>query len=55
MTVGRKKLTMAAIIHTTIAIPSAFNQPMLYKKPRAISQAIPPIIDANHPNSGRRK
>jgi len=55
MTVGRTKLTMAAIIHTIIAMPSAFSQPMLYKTPRAISQAIPPMRDANHPNSGRRK
>ena len=53
--VGKKKLTMAAIIHTIRAMPSAFSQPMLYKKPRAISQAIPPMRDANHPNSGLRK
>jgi hypothetical protein len=53
--VGRKKLTMAAIIHTIRAMPSALSQPTLYKMPRAISQAIPPMRDANHPNSGLRK
>ena len=53
--VGRNIPTTAAITHTIRAIPSAFSHPIPYKKPRAISQAIPPIRDAYHPNSGLRK
>ena len=49
VTVGRKRLTRFVIIHITTAMASDFIQPISYKLPRAMSQAIPPIVDAKNP------